>query len=179
MRRALLVAVCALALAAPAGAYAHGSSSYVVSVRGIEPPLAGVHASVDRGGFRIVLRNDGRAPVVAYGPDGKPYLRFTRSGVAANLGGWTTITPKRAFAWPVPGTGKPAVAPLAVRKAPGKAHHLKDWRVRLTAGGRSYAIVGSVDYRVSDGGLAELLFPLAPTPLLLLFAVGIVRRARG
>ena len=178
MRRGLVALVAGLALVAPAAASAHGSSSYVVSVRGIEPPLAGVHASVDRG-FRLVLRNDGRVPVVAYGADGRPYLRFTRTGVSANLGGWTPITPKRAFAWPVPGTAKPAVAPLAVRRSPGKSHHLKDWRVRLTAGGRSYAIVGSVDYRVSEGGLAELLFPLAPTPLLLLFAVGIVRRARS
>jgi hypothetical protein len=178
MRSALVALAAALALLAPAAAYGHGSSAYVVSVRGIEPPLAGVHATVDRG-FRLVLRNDGRDPVVAYGPDGKPYLRFTRAGVAANLGGWTLVTPRRAFAWPVPGTGKPAVEPLDVREAPGKSHHLKDWRVRLTSGGRSYAIVGSVDYRVSDGGLAELLFPLAPTPLLLLFAVGIVRRARG
>jgi hypothetical protein len=178
MMRPIVLALLALALTAPATASAHGASAYVMSVRGIEPPLAGVRARVDRG-FRLVLTSTARVPVVLYSRNGEPYLRFTRAGVAANLGGWTLITPRRSFAVPVPGTGRPAVAPLAVRRAPGKSHHLGNWRVRLTAGGRSYAIVGSVDYRVSDGGLAELLFPLAPTPLLLLFAVGVARRARG
>ena len=57
-------------------------------------------------------------------------------------------------------------------------HHLGEWRVPLRAGGRSYAIVGSLDYKVSDGGIADLLFPLAPVPLLALLAAGIVRQTR-
>jgi hypothetical protein len=69
------------------------------------------------------------------------------------------------------------IPPLVVRKEPGKSHHVRDWRVPLLVGGRSYAIVGGLDYRVSDGGLAELLFPFAPVPLLLLFAVGLLRRS--
>jgi hypothetical protein len=177
MRVRTLIVVVALLLGVPAAASAHGESAYVASVRGITPPLAGVEVRIDRG-FRLVLTNRGRTPVVVLGPDGKPYLRFTRAGVAANLGGWTLITPRRSFAWPAAGMAVPRVAPLAVRREPGKSHHLHGWRVRLRAGGRSYAIVGSLDYRVSDGGLADVLFPFAPTPLLLLLAAGILRRAR-
>ncbi|MFL5927639.1 MAG: hypothetical protein ACJ77E_11970 [Gaiellaceae bacterium] len=172
----VVLAVAAL-LALPGSAAAHGTSSYVATVRAIVPPLPGVQARIERG-FQIVLTSSSRVPVVVDGPDGRPYLRFTRAGVAANIGGWTLLTPKRTFAWPAPGAVTPRIAPLAVRKEPGKSHHLRDWRIRLRAGGRTYAVVGSLDYRVSDGGLAELLFPFAPMPLLLLFAVGIVRRAR-
>ena len=177
VRSAVVVLALGALLALPGAAAAHGTSAYVATVRGIVPPLAGVHARI-RGGFQIVLASSSRVPVVVAGTDGRPYLRFTRAGVAANIGGWTLLTPKHTFAWPAPGAVEPRVAPLAVRKEPGKSHHLRDWRIRLHAGGRTYAVVGSLDYRVSDGGLAELLFPFAPTPLLLLFAVGIVRRAR-
>jgi hypothetical protein len=176
-RAAVLVLSLAALLALPGAAAAHGTSAYVASVSGIVPPLPGVQARIQRG-FQIVLTSHSRVPVVVDGPDGRPYLRFTRAGVAANIGGWTLLTPKRTFAWPAPGAFKPRVSPLVVRKEPGKSHHLRDWRIRLHAGGRTYDVVGSLDYRVSDGGLAELLFPFAPTPLLLLFAIGIARRAR-
>jgi len=176
-RAAVLVLALAALLALPGAAAAHGTTAYVATVRGIVPPLPGVQARIQRG-FQIVLTSRSRVPVVVDGPDGRPYLRFTRAGVAANIGGWTLLTPKRTFAWPAPGAYKPSVAPLAVRKEPGKSHHLRDWRIRLRAGGRTYHVVGGLDYRVSDGGLAELLFPFAPTPLLLLFSIGIVRRAR-
>lgn len=178
MRIRVTVLVVVALLALPGAAWAHGTSSYVATVRGIVPPLAGLHARVDRG-FRLILTNRGRAPLVVFGPDGKPYLRFTRAGVAANLGGWTLITPKHTFAWPAAGMSSPRRAPLVVRREPGKSHHLHDWRVHLREGARSYTIVGSLDYRVSEGGLADLLFPFAPTPLLLLLAVGILRRARN
>jgi hypothetical protein len=176
-RASVLVLALAALLSLPGVAAAHGTTAYVATVRGIVPPLPGVQARIQRG-FQIVLTSNSRLPVVVDGPDGRPYLRFTRAGVAANIGGWTLLTPKRTFAWPAPGAFKPRVAPLAVRREPGKSHHLRDWRIRLHAGGRTYAVVGGLDYRVSDGGLAELLFPFAPTPLLLLFAVGIFRRAR-
>jgi hypothetical protein len=177
LRPLVLVSLLAALFGLPGSAAAHGTSAYVASVRGIVPPLPGVQARIQRG-FQIVLTSSSRVPVVVDGPDGRPYLRFTRAGVAANIGGWTLLTPKRTFAWPAPGAVRPRIAPLAVRREPGKPHHLRDWHIRLHAGGRTYAVVGSLDYRVADGGLAELLFPLAPTPLLLLFAVGIARRAR-
>jgi hypothetical protein len=179
---AIVAAVAAL-LALPTAASAHGSSSYVATVRGIVPPLAGVSVRIERG-FRIVLTSRGRRPVVVFGPGGAPYLRFDRAGVEANLGrpgrpSWTVITPRRTFAWPVErAPSASATPPLVVRREPGKSHHLRGWRVPLRAGGRSYAIVGSLDYRVSGTGLDELLFPLVPVPLLLLLAAGIVRRAR-
>ena len=178
VRRAVIVAAALAALfGTPGAASAHGTTAYVATVHAIVPPLAGVDVRVDHG-FQLVLTHRGRVPVVVLAPDGRPYLRFTHAGVAANLGEWTPITPKRTFAWPVPGAVAPRIPPLVVRLEPGKSHHIRDWRVLLRSGGRSYAIVGSLDYRVSDGGLAELLFPLAPTPLLVLFAVGIFRRAR-
>jgi hypothetical protein len=176
-RATVLVLAVAALLGLPGAAAAHGTSAYVATVRGVVPPLPGVQARIERG-FQIVLTSHSREPVVVDGPDGRPYLRFTLAGVAANIGGWTLLTPKHTFAWPAPGAYKPRVAPLAVRREPGKSHHLHDWRIRLHAGGRIYDVVGSLDYRVAEGGLAELLFPFAPTPLLLLFAVGIVRRAR-
>jgi len=179
--RGAVATALAVVFAVPAAASAHGSSSYLASVDGVVPPLAGLHVRIERG-FRLVLTNRGRTSVVVLGPDGKPHLRFGRAGVAANLGdpgrpSWTVITPKRTFAWPAAGADKPAIEPLAVRREPGKSHHIRDWRVRLRSGGHSYAIVGSLDYRVSGTGLSDLLFPLAPAPLLLLLAAGIVRRA--
>jgi hypothetical protein len=177
-RRTLLVAMLGVMLAAPAAAWAHGSSSYVASVRRVVPRLRGARVRVDRG-FRLVLTYRGRTPLVVLDPNGKPYLRFTRAGVAANIGGWTPITSKRTFAWPVPEAAAPRVAPLVVRTDPGKPHHLRGWSVRMRVGGRPYAIVGSLDYRVSGEGLDELLFPFAPVPLLLLLAAGIVRRSRA
>jgi hypothetical protein len=178
----LAASLCALVLVAPGAASAHGSSAYVATVRGIVPPLAGVQVRVARG-FQVVLASRRRDPVVVVGANGVPQWRFTRAGVAANLGGrgrpeWVVVTPKHAFAWPDARTAKPTIAPLAVRRAPGKSHHVGDWQIALRAGGRSYTVAGSLDYRVSDGGLADLLFPLAPTPLLLLLIVGVLRRAR-
>jgi hypothetical protein len=176
-------ALAVVALGVPGVASAHGTTAYVATVRGIVPPLPGVDVRVARG-FQVVLTSRRRDAVVVVGPNGAPSWRFTRAGVAANLGGgarpdWVVVTPKHTFAWPDARTAKPAVAPLTVRRAPGKSHHVADWRIPLRAGGRSYAVVGTLDYRASAGGLAELLFPLAPMPLLLLFGVGILRRARG
>jgi hypothetical protein len=179
LRSVLIVAaVVAALLGTPRAASAHGSTAYVATVRGIVPPLAGVDVRIDHG-FQLALTNRSAAAVVVYGPNGAPYLRFTRAGVAANLGGWTLITPRRTFAWPVADAAEPKTPPLVVRREPGKSHHLRDWRVQLRTGGRSYAIVGSLDYRVAGTDLAELLFPLAPVPLLMLLAVGVVRRARS
>jgi hypothetical protein len=176
MRIVVLFGALAVLLGLPGVASAHGTTAYVATVRGIVPGLAGVDVRIDRG-FRLVLTQRGRVPVVVLGSSGAPYLRFTRAGVAANLGGWTLITPKRTFAWPAPGVVQPRTPPFVVRREPGKSHHLRDWRVLLRSGGRSYAIVGSLDYRVSGTGLADLLFPFAPLPLLLLLAAGVVRRA--
>jgi hypothetical protein len=181
MRRALLVlAICALA--APGAALAHGSTAYVATVRAIEPPLPGVRVQIARG-FQVVLTSRRRGAVVVEGAQGAPTWRFGRAGVAANLsqGGrpeWVVVTSKHTFAWPDARAAKPEVAPLAVRRGPGKSHHVAEWRIPLRADGRTYEVVGSLDYRVNAGGLADLLFPLAPTPLLLLLGVGILRRAR-
>jgi hypothetical protein len=183
IRHAIAVAtVLAVPLAAPAAASAHGSSAYVVTVRGVTPLLAGVHVRASRGS--IVLANRSPLTVVVVGPNGLPYLRLDRSGVAANFGRagrprWAAVARGRTFAWPDVRTEIDSAAPpLVVRKEPGKSHHVRDWRIPLRAGGRSYAIVGSLDYRVTGEGLADFLFPFAPVPLLLLLAVGVVRRAR-
>ena len=180
--RPAIVLFATLALALPAVASAHGTSAYVATVRGIVPPLHGVDVRVDRG-FRIVLTSRRRDPVVVVGPGGIPMWRFTRAGVAANLSRsarpeWVIVTPRRTFAWPDPRAGRPPTSTLTVRREPGKSHHLSDWRIPLRSGGRTYALTGSLDYRVGDGGLADLLFPLAPTPLLFLLLVGVFRRAR-
>ena len=110
-RACLLVALCALA--APAFASAHGSTSYVATIRAVEPPLAGVHVEVAHG-FQVVLTSHRRDPVVVAGANGVPLWRFTRAGVAANLAGrdsrpeWVVVTPKHTFAWPDPRAGEPA-----------------------------------------------------------------------
>ncbi|NUR77857.1 MAG: hypothetical protein HOQ28_16420 [Thermoleophilia bacterium] len=160
-RFVVLFAAAAVLLGVPGAASAHGSGAYVATARGIEPPLAGVHVRITHA--VIALTNRGRTPVIVLGPTG--------AGI---------VQPRRTVSWHDPRIAvDDELPPLVVRKEPGKSHHLRSWRVPLLVGGRSYAIVGSLDYRVSDGGLAELLLPFAPMPLLVLFAVGIVRRARG
>ena len=160
MMRVAALAALFVVLLLPGTASAHGSSSYVATVRGIMPRLNGVRVRIER--RLVVVTNRRREPVIVFGPTG--------AGV---------VPPGRTVSWHDPRTAvDETVPPLVVRREPGKSHHVRDWRVPLLVGGRSYAIVGSLDYRVSDGGLGELLFPLAPMPLLLLLAVGIVRRAR-
>jgi hypothetical protein len=161
----LLSAAAALALALPGAAAAHGSSAYVATVRGVTPALRGVRARIDDDS--IVLTNRSRMPLLVH---------VSLDGSRTR---WVRVARGRTFTWPdarVEWNG--AVPPLSVRREPGKSHHVGDWRVPLRAGGRTYAIAGRLDYVVSGTDLAELLFPLAPTPLLLLLAVGVVRRAR-
>jgi hypothetical protein len=176
-----LVATVAVSLAVPVSASAHRSAAYVATVHSVTPPLPGVHVRVEKG--RLTVTNAGRRTLVVLGVTGQPYLRFRRGAIDANLGPpghpkWIRVARGRTFTWrDVRTEWIGAAPPMAVRREPGKSHHLGDWSIPLQSGGRTHVVAGSLDYTISGTDLGELLFPLTPVPLLLLLGVGIVRRA--
>jgi hypothetical protein len=86
-RRSALLAV-ALAFVAPAAAYAHAggriATDFEARVTGLGPRAAGVRARVLGGDLKLELSVPGGHDVIVLGLEGEPFLRFTRSGVAAN-----------------------------------------------------------------------------------------------
>jgi hypothetical protein len=86
-RRSALLAV-ALALVAPATAYAHTggriATDYEARVIGLRPRASGVGARVLGGDLKLELTVSGRHRVVVLGLLGEPFLRFSPAGVAAN-----------------------------------------------------------------------------------------------
>src|ERR671937_264239 len=147
-RRLSLVAVAALATA-PA-ALGHGpfglAKGYVSSVTSIEPNVLGLQASVV--GDRLVVRNWSTKTVTILGPDGRPSFRLDRRGIFANAGfGWKRISGGTSYGWHDPRvrwTGRQA--PEAVRRHPERAHLLRAWRVRGSAGGKPFVIRGLLGY---------------------------------
>jgi hypothetical protein len=199
--------LCALALAllVPPLAAAHSAPSYVSTFRAVTPSVPHLLVSVVGKGNGIVVDNRTGKTVVVLGYQREPYLRFGPDGVYRNANSpatylnlslyasgaipptanadakplWRKVASGHVFRWhdhrihwATP------VAPLVVRKDPGKRHHVFDWLVPARAGGRAVEIRGSLDYVPGGGGLAELLLPLSLLPVVLLVGVGGIRHAR-
>ncbi len=182
-RRALTRAAAAAALAlgflvvtaAPASAHGVGGlqpSNYTTTVRGIVPPVPGLHARVVDLGTSIELRNDTRHDVIVLGYQNEPYLRIGPSGVWRNQRSPAVFLNRTA----IPTTSAPpgqydakasprwqkisdvpvtiwhdhrshwmgGADPPEVQRDPGRSHVvIRDWKVPLRDGDRMLAVTGN------------------------------------
>jgi hypothetical protein len=129
-RRSALLAV-ALALPAPATAYAHTggriATDFEARVAGLAPRAPGVRARVIGGDLKLELAVSGGHDVVVLGLEGEPFLRFTAAGVAANAASptaWSTGVVARADAV------KPAAGPVWRRVSSGHTYAWHENRLR-------------------------------------------------
>ena len=159
------------------GAEAHygtGKLGYRSTIRGVKPRMPGLRLKVLYGDDQILLDNRSGKTVVVEGYSGEPYLRFSPGGIFVNVkspAGYLNQdryarveVPKSATA-----TAKPVwqqlagghvwawhdhrihymnpIAPVRIRNAPRRPHHVFDWKVSATENGKPFLIEGSLDYR--------------------------------
>jgi hypothetical protein len=198
----LLAAAALATVVLPPGAEAHyatGKQGYRSRILAVEPHEAGLELKILYGDDQVWLDNKTGKTIVIRGYGGEPYLRFGRDGISINGNSpavylnqdrfakaavpksaspkakpkWEKLAGGDAWAWhdhrihymsPTP--------PKAVQEAPGRPHHLFDWKVPATANGKPFSIAGSLDYKPppqDDGFPVELAIALAT-----LTAVGMV-----
>jgi hypothetical protein len=172
---ALLLVVAALGVAPSAAAHGGGGGAqgYRSTVTAIRPSIAGLTVTVLDSDDRLGLRNESGKTVVVDGYDDEPYLRFVGKDVYRNVRSPATyLNEDRYGRIEVPtsadANAKPVwkqvarggywewhdhrihwmstIPPAKVSAAKSEPHHLFDWRVPGSAGGRRLAIVGSLDY---------------------------------
>ena len=168
LRVCLLACVFGIGLAAPRVAAAHGrpgalATDFEARVAGFRPAAAGLEARVLDGDQRVRLQVKGARVVVVLGLIGEPFLRFSRSGVEANLASptasstrvvasgdavasaqprWRRIRSGRTFAWhdnrlrPRP----------TVAAASTQPREVATWSIPLLVDGRRTELVGSEWY---------------------------------
>ena len=176
MRRALLVAAVLAVLLAP-GAEAHYGTAklgYRSTITGVHPKMPGLRLSILYGDDQVRLDNRSGRTVIIRGYSGEPYLRFAPSGIYVNINSpanylnedrYARVTvPKSATASAQPRWEKMAggdvwawhdhrihymnpLAPPVVKAAPRKPHHIFDWKVPASDGGKKFFIAGSLDYK--------------------------------
>jgi hypothetical protein len=182
----LLIAVVLAALVVPGVAQAHHTAVPVVALdyrnhvlAGSAP--AGVRASVEDAGRKLLLTVAPGHRIVVVGYEGEPFLRLDDNGVAANPAsktaeglrlvtagkpGWTSVSPGRSFAWADARAWAPSAA-LHGRRTVA-------WSVPLLVDGRRTSVQGELT-RAS----APPLWPWIVLGVLpLLAAVLAVRRRR-
>jgi hypothetical protein len=183
----LLIAAVLAALVVPGVAKAHHTAVPVVALDYrnhvvAASEAAGVRASVEDAGRKLRLTVKPGQTVVVAGYEGEPFLRFDRSGVAANSASKTALalrlvrgTP--ATSWVPVSSGHSFVWADARAWAPSAALHgrqLVRWSVPIVVDGRHTAIRGELT-RAAKPTLWPWLV-LAALPLLA--AVVAVRRRR-
>jgi hypothetical protein len=174
MRRALFWAVVVTAVAAH-GAAAHTGSSrgMKATVDALRPNVPGLRFTVRGGDDQLVLRNATSSSVTVLGYSEEPFLRFGPDGVWENQHSPSTYIsrerfgrvdlPAKARVGAAPEWKKVSAEPLwawhdhrihwmspdpppIVAQAPGRRHHVFDWKVPLAVDGKRIALVGSLDY---------------------------------
>lgn len=176
MRRgALVVAGLVACLVAPEAVAHFGTSKlgYRSTVKAVQPRMPGIQVKVLEGDDKIWLNNRSGETIVVDGYGGEPYLRFAPAGIFVNVNspagylnqdryGKTTV-PKSASveatpSWRKLGNGQAwswhdhrihymsATLPPVISDAPGKPHHVFDWKVPATADDKRFFINGSLDY---------------------------------
>jgi hypothetical protein len=160
--------VLAVSLAAPAAASAHLragtlSTDFEARVGGLRPAVPGVGARVLGGDQRLELRVAPGRVVVVLGLLGEPFLRFSATGVEANLASptasstrvvkagdtvvsrqpsWRRVGRGHAFAW-----HEGRLRPMAAVRDPStRPRAVATWSIPLLVDGRSASLVGSEWY---------------------------------
>jgi hypothetical protein len=192
MKRALLLAALGALLITPAAA-AHGGGGalgFRSTVAGVTPPAAGLSVTVLASDDRLQVSNDSGKPLIVLGYQGEPYLAFRDGRVYRNANSPTTyINDDRYGQVALPDRADPKAAPdweevaarerydwhdhrihwmsrtlpRKVRAAKDERHHVFDWRVPTTLGGKRTTILGSLDYTPPPGQTfnTALLVPIA------------------
>jgi hypothetical protein len=136
--------------------------------------MKGIDVKVLYGDDQVLLDNRSGETVIIEGYGGEPYLRFGPAGIFVNVNSpagylnqdryGQTVPPKSATVTAKPEwqqlTGGKVWAwhdhrihymspefPPSIKAEPDKPHHVFDWRVPATAGGKRFFITGSLDYR--------------------------------
>lgn len=160
-----------LVLLLPLPAYASGFDTYVTTVAGVQPAIAGVRVSAPENGEQITVTNASSTPVIIEGYQHDEYLKVTADGVWENklspavaLNKLNVIeVPKGASATAAPVWVKlnstdhaqwhdhrihwmGTVNPPAVQKDPGHRHLIKDWSIPIHYGSTSASITGTLTY---------------------------------
>jgi hypothetical protein len=174
--RVLVAALLTALVACPAAAghgdgAARGYTSRVISV---QPSIAGLKVEVLDGDDQLRLRNDTGSEIVVEGYDGEPYLRFAADGgVFRNANSparylnedrygavavpasaskqaepdWERVGGGNAYEWHDHRIHwMSRIDPPQVRAAKDRPHHVFDWKVPMSVGGKAAAIDGRLDY---------------------------------
>jgi hypothetical protein len=157
MRRSGALLACALAgLVCAATAPTHEDTpgtGFQSRVSLIEPLVPGLLAEVLGGDELLSVRNWSGKTVVLRGADGRPFLRFSGNVVSRNDGaGWRVVERGTSHVWHDPrihATGPP----------PDREGLVRNWRIRGTADGKPFAIVGFLGYRPPQRAPAAKGFP--------------------
>jgi hypothetical protein len=123
-----LVAVSAAALACAAGAHAHGGGEHTgfqARVSTIEPFIPGLLVTVLGGHERLSLANLTDSHVVILDAAGQPLVR---------------VPPGKTEVWDEPRIG-------ATEEPPEREGLVRNWRIRGTADGEPFEILGFLGYR--------------------------------
>jgi len=176
VKRSLLLAAVLAVVLAP-GAEAHfgtGKLGYRSTITGVHPKVPGLKFKILYGDDQVWLDNASGKTVIVKGYSGEPYLKFAPSGIFVNINSPANYlnrdryarvqVPKDVSASATPNWQKMAggdvwawhdhrihymnpIAPPLVKAAPRKPHHLFDWKVPATDGGKKFFIAGSLDYK--------------------------------
>ena len=177
MRRRLAAVLLVALVACPAAAgHGNGAArGYTSKVTTITPELDGLSVEVLQGDDQLHVRNGSGRELVIEGYDGEPYLRFaTDGGVYRNenspatylnsdrYGGaavpasasknapprWKRVAHGTSYDWHDHRIHwMSTIDPAEVRQARDVPHHIFDWTVPGSVGGRPLAIRGSLDYK--------------------------------
>jgi hypothetical protein len=190
--RLVVAALLTSLVACPAAAgHGDGAArGYKSRVTSVQPSLAGLAVEVVAGDDQLRLHNETGVTVVVEGYDGEPYLRFAAAGgvfrnahspatylnedrygavavpaSASKSAGprWERVADDHRYAWHDHRIHwMSRIDPPKVRAAKDKRHHVFDWTVPATAGGKPLAIRGSLDYAPPPKGSfnALLIVPL-------------------
>ena len=210
MKRSLSAAVL-VALLLVSGAEGHFGTAnlgYRSTIKDVKPKVRGIELRVLNGDDRMFLDNRSGKTIVIEGYGGEPYLRFSKSGVFINIHSPAAYLnedrygearlPKSASSEAKPRWEQLAGGdiwawhdhrihymsrdlPPRVKREPRKPHHIFNWSVPASAGGKAFAISGSLDYvppplasKDEDGfpvGLVIVLATLIAAGMVGLFAL--------
>jgi hypothetical protein len=144
---------CALALAGAAGAHGpRNPPGFISTVAEIDPPVLGLTARILDGDRLLALRNWSGKTVVVLDRRGAPLLRLDERGVFRRRGdSWRLVKQGTSHAFHDPRVhwSRPD-PPASVRDNPDAPQKIGDWRVRGTADGRPFAIVGFLGWVPGD-----------------------------
>ena len=163
----LLVALTAgLAVPAPAAAHFKSgrlSTDFEARVGSFRPPAPGVRARVLDGDLRLELRVPPWRSIVVLGLLGEPFLRFSATGVEANLASPTAssarvieaadtvssaggdVAPRES--WTRARLARGTVRPVPIVRDPStQARAVANWSIPLVVDGRRTTLVGSEWY---------------------------------